>query len=113
MRKIVSVGVHQIVDPLYPDRRTPLRLYCERRSIVNERPSFAPRSDWAIAPYGGLGQARRKNLLRKLRYRDLIIINAPAAFIRDRSGHGHDRWNEHWRSVFGDTTGVQRPARNL
>src|SRR5215472_7127413 len=108
MRKIVTVRVHQIVDPLHSNGCTPLRLYGERRSIVNQRLSFAPRSCRAIAPYSGRGQTGRKNLLGKLLDRDLIIVNVRTCLVRDCPGQGHDRRNEHRRLVLGNAAWIQR-----
>jgi hypothetical protein len=81
--------------------------------MVKQQSPVAVGSDGSVTPHRCCGKTIGQDLLRKLLYGNLIIVNVFAPSLRDCSGPGHDRRNKQRCLIFGNPEWIQRPARKL
>jgi len=111
VRQVVAIGVHELVDPLDPDRGADLGVDGEGRSV--EQPlqglTLAVSGDRPVAPHGGLRTARGQHLLVELPDGDLVVVDvAPAG--HDAARPRHDGRNEQRSGELLDLGRIQRSA---
>ena len=94
--QVPAVRVDQPVDPLDPDGSVPLGLDGHRRRVVQQQWILAAGAiDRAVPPDPSRRKAGRKDLLRELPHRDLVIVDRLAALEPDRPSLGHHRRDHH------------------
>src|SRR5918996_287719 len=113
MRQEVAVGIDELVDPLHPDRPVVHRLYRERRGVVEQQSSPALCRDGTVSPHDGGGQSGRKDLLRELPHRDLVVVRRLAAGHRDGASARHYRRDEQRGLVLGHRRRHERAPGDL
>ena len=105
VRQEVSVGIHELVDPLDANRLVRLRLDRERRGVVKMTGPF-----WAVtAPYpqtvvagSPAGRICCSNWLDG----DLVIVDVLGHLLMHLACPGHGRWDQHGRGELSECSPV-------